>query len=554
MLMQRPYAIGSDGITREAVTVFQPIEPIGLAEARPAALLRRRQSFVNLQERLSLERNGFLPRRSLRNQQSMSPQSVAPRHQKRLQVEAKETSRFSSAHLVGICGTGMKALAELLTGMGWKVSGSDLQPPNRTIRDMKRRGLRVHSGHHDRFLPKSVDVLVYSPAIGPTNPERQMATRLGIPQMSYSGMLGQLMKDKVGISIAGTHGKSTTTAMTATILGDARLYPSAVIGAQLCGVGVNGWAGDGDFFVVESCEYKKNFLDLRPKHAAFLGIEPDHFDYYPNVYAIRVAFAEFAALLPSDGLLLVRGDCSHSILAARSTAAEVITFSQQPGSEWWATDLKKTVLGTRFRVFHQGDFYAEFSLRIPGKHNVDNALAAIVMAECLGVSVNEIRESLEEFPGIRRRFEHVGSWRGITLVDDYAHHPTAVAATLKTAREKFGRRRIWCAFQPHQVSRTLALMNEFSASFSDVERILVAPVFAAREEPGDEEHEIARELAERISAGGSDARFCPTLDRIIATLEDEALPGDVLITMGAGDIDRVHHEFTRRLQRNHSHR
>ncbi|MCH7987563.1 MAG: UDP-N-acetylmuramate--L-alanine ligase [Planctomycetes bacterium] len=552
--MQRPLAIGSDGITREAVTVFQPIEPIGLSEARSAVSLRWSQSFVDFQERLSLQRDGFLPQRSMRNQQSMSPQSVASRHQKRLQIEPKKTSRFASAHLVGICGTGMKALAELLSGMGWKVSGSDLKPPNRTVRALKRRGLRIHSGHHDQYLPKNVDVLVYSPAIGPTNPERQMATRLGIPQMSFSGMLGHLMEDKVGISIAGTHGKSTTTAMTATILGDARLYPSAVIGAQLCGVGVNGWAGDGDFFVVESCEYKKNFLDLRPKHAAFLGIEPDHFDYFPNVDAIRVAFAEFAALLPSDGLLLVRGDCAHSVLAARSTDATVITFSQQPGSQWWATDLKKTVLGTRFRVFHRGEFYAEFSLRIPGAHNVDNALAAIVMADSLGVSVNAIRESIEEFPGIRRRFELVGSWRGITLVDDYAHHPTAVTATLKTAREKFGRRRIWCAFQPHQISRALALMDEFSESFSNVDRILVAPVFAAREEPGGEEHEVARELAERISAKGSDAQFCPSLDRIIATLEDEALPGDVLITMGAGDIDRVHHEFTRRLQRNHPHR
>jgi UDP-N-acetylmuramate--alanine ligase len=552
--MQRPLAIGSDGITREAVTVFQPIEPIGPAETRPAVWLRPRQSFVDFRERLSLQRNGFLPQRSPRNQQSMFPQSVASHHQKRLQVVPKNTSRFSSAHLVGICGTGMKALAELLTGMGWKVTGSDLQPPNRTFRDLKRRGLRVHSGHHDRNLPRNVEVLVYSPAIGPKNLERQMATRLGIPQMSYSSMLGHLMKDKVGISVAGTHGKSTTTAMAAIILGDARLHPSAVIGAQLCGVGVNGWAGDGDFFVVESCEYKKNFLDLRPKHAAFLGIEPDHFDFFPNVNAIQAAFAEFAALLPPDGLLLVRGDCAHSVLAARSSAAKVITFSQRPGSEWWATDLKNTVIGTRFRVFHRGEFYAEFSLRVPGKHNVDNALAAIVIADSLGVSVNEIRKSLEEFPGIRRRFELVGSWRGITLVDDYAHHPTAVSATLKTAREKFGRRKIWCAFQPHQVSRTLALMDEFSESFSDVERILVAPVFAAREESDGEEHKIARELAERISAGGPDARFCPTLDRIIATLEDEALPGDVLITMGAGDIDRVHHEFTRRLQRNHPHR
>lgn len=480
-----------------------------------------------------------------------STSSVSQNQQVPLHVEPKGISAYSSAHMVGICGTGMKALAELLKGKGWTISGSDSQPANHTLRSMKRRGLQVHSGHHDRFLPQKADVLVYSPAIGPENPERQLAARLGIPQLSYSRMLGELMKEKTGVSIAGTHGKSTTTAMTATILGDARLYPSAVIGAQLCGVGLNGWHGDGDLFVVESCEYQRHFLDLHPKHATFMGIEPDHFDYYPDVASIEAAFSEFAALLPKDGTLLVRGDCDHSMRAAQSTSAKVITFSQEHGSDWWATDIKKTEFCTRFRVFHQGDFFAEFALQLPGNHNITNALAAIAMTANLGVPAEEIRESIREFPGIQRRFEYVGSWRGITLVDDYAHHPTAVAATLKAAREKFGSRRIWCIFQPHQVSRTLALMSEFSKSFADSDQVLMAPIFAAREAAGREEQDVARELTDRITLQGSEARFCPSLDRIIATLEDEALPGDVVITMGAGDIDRVHHELTRQLQRYH---
>jgi UDP-N-acetylmuramate--alanine ligase len=463
-----------------------------------------------------------------------------------------ESLPYQSAHLVGICGSGMQALAEMLVGLGCQVSGSDLQPASPVIDLMRSRGLRIHQGHNDQFLPPHVDVLVYSPAVGPTNPERQEAARLNIPQLSFSQMLGRLMEDRVGVSIAGTHGKSTTTALTASILDYAGLAPSAVVGAELLDRGVSGWAGTGDVFVVESCEYQRSFLDLQPTHAAVLAVEPDHFDYYGDFAQAETAFAEFVDQIPPEGSLLINGDCPASLKLARHSSARVATFSRNATGDWWAADLRRTDTGTRFRVFHRGQYFSEFLLQIPGRHNVMNALAAIALSYDTGASVADIRECLPEFRGIRRRFEYVGSWRGITLVDDYAHHPTAVRATLGTAREQFGRRRIWCAFQPHQVSRTLALLDEFAASFREADEILVSPIHAARENLHDEPETVARRLVDRLVANGCRARFRLSLDQMVATLEDEALPGDVLMTMGAGNIDRVHHEFTRRLQRNHA--
>jgi len=457
-----------------------------------------------------------------------------------------------TAHLIGVCGAGMRALAELLTGMGYRVTGSDLQPAGGSLELLKSRGLRVHQGHHRDFVPTEVDMVVYSPAVQRDNPERRLAAELKIPQFSYSEMLGRLMSDKVGVSIAGTHGKSTTTAMVAAILDCADRNPSVVLGAEVLSRGASGWAGDGDLFVAESCEFQQSFLDLYPTHAAILGIEPDHFDCYPDVDSAVATYADFAAKLPVGGSLVVRGDCRAAMRACSGIDANVETFSLERGADWWAADPRPSWSGTRFRVFHQGDFFAEMLLQIPGDHNVLNALAAAALCSHLGVEKEQICDGLAEFRGIGRRFQDVGSWRGVTLIDDYAHHPTAVAATLAAARQRFGDRRIWCAFQPHQISRTVGLMSEFSRCFSTADRVLITPVYAAREADGDQPSAVAEELADRIAAQHSHVRFCRSLDQTVTTIEDEAQPGDILITMGAGDINRVHNGFTRRLQRHYT--
>lgn len=455
------------------------------------------------------------------------------------------------AHLVGVCGSGMKALAEYLTSAGWQLSGSDQQLSSETSQMLTRRGLRLHQGHSSRFLPAATDLLIYSPAVKPENPERQAAQQRGIPQFSYTQMLGRLMQGKTGISIAGTHGKSTTTAMVGRILQDGGHEPSVIVGAEARGSQSSGWAGSGDLFVVESCEFQRGFLDLSPQLAAILGIEADHFDCYRDLAETTAAFAEFARRVPADGLVLIHQGCAASQTATAEIQAERQTFALQPGADWWAADLRSGRDGTRFRIFRGGEYFTEVALRIPGEHNVLNALAAAAITYRAGATVAAIRAGLEEFSGVRRRLEVVGTWRGVSLVDDYAHHPTAVRASLATVRRQFPGRKLWCVFQPHQVSRTLALLDEFADSFGAADEVVIVPVFAAREQVRAEPLKVGQELAARILSRGKPVRFCGALDRAVATLDDDLRPGDVLVTMGAGNISQVHHAFTQRLQRHY---
>ena len=457
--------------------------------------------------------------------------------------------------MVGIGGSGMKALAEYLLDAGCTVSGSDVQVLE-TARILRDRGLCIHHGHDAAHLTADVDLVVYSPAVDSGNPELQAARRRKIACRSYVEMLGRLMRDRIGFSIAGTHGKSTTTAMLASIMRAAGDQPSAIIGASMLDHNLSGWLGNGDKIVVESCEYQRHFLELSPRFAAILNIEPDHFDCFNTFESSCDAFAEFATRVADDGALLVNAECPAATRAAAQSAAQVATFGTRPGADWWASDLRHSGMTTRFRMFRSERFVSEILLGLPGKHNVLNALAAAALACISGTPINAVRHGLQDFTGIQRRFEHVGSWRGMTLIDDFAHHPTAVQATLDTARRVFGSRRIWCAFQPHQMTRTQKLLPEFAHSFREADQVLIAPIYAARENTAGDTNTLADRLAGDLAAAanatGTSTRFCGSLDRMIATIEDESQPGDVLITMGAGDIYRVHHEFTRRLQRHHT--
>ncbi len=463
-----------------------------------------------------------------------------------------------AVHFVGICGSGMRALAELAHGLGWSVSGSDTGGSPSQIHAMRQRGWKVSTEHTSNAVPTACDVVVHSPAVPETNPERVRARRSGVACLSYSEMLGLLMKSRTGVVVAGTHGKSTTTALTATALHYAGLSPTTVFGAEVLRdtdfslPGRSGWAGQGDLFVAEGCEYQRSFLDLQPRFAVITGIEADHLDYYKDEDDMRDAYGEFASGIDADGKLLIRQECHLSQEVAKLADCETATFSRQSGADWWAADIKPHGTGHRFRVFHQGWYFAEITIGLPGLHNVDNALAAIAIAHHAGADVSDIREAIADFAGLRRRFESLGSWKGVALIDDYAHHPTAVRATLKTAREKFGRRRIVCVFEPHQMCRTQALMADFGEAFGDADETLIAPIFAARETNTASAEQIARELAAEISRKSCPTEYAGSLDRIIGSLDDSLRPGDVLITMGAGNIDRIHHELTRTLQRHNA--
>ena len=458
-------------------------------------------------------------------------------------------TRIRSAHLVGVGGSGMQALAQLMHESRCRVTGSDQGMPQHLFWRMHQQGLRVNQGHNAANLPEETDVLIYSPAIPSDNPERVEATRCHVPQLSLSQAIGRLMARRIGVSVAGTHGKTSTTALLGHLLETAGLSPSVLAGAEICGQRPSGWAGRSKLFVAESCEYRGHFLDLTPQHAILLNVEPDHFDCFPTLEASIKTFGRFAAKLPDDGTLIVNADCQAAMQAAHHSQADVVTYGARLSSDWWLSDMRQTSQGWRFRVFHKSLFFGEFDLPLPGRHQVLNALAAIAMSRTLGARRRDIAEGLRSFPGVVRRFEEIGSWRGVTLIDDYAHHPTAIRSTLKTARERYGKRRVWCAFQPHQISRTQALLSDFARSLCVADRVLIAPIYAARENVSEDCVRLSNEMVDRVARTGTSAHFVESLDEITATIETEARPGDVFVTLGAGDIDRIAYEFTLRLQR-----
>lgn len=446
----------------------------------------------------------------------------------------------------------MRALAELLLDLGWSLTGSDLAASETSRIALEARGLAVQQGHRSEHVPAGTDLLVYSPAVPATNLERAAARARAIPEWSYTQALGRLMGERIGVSVAGTHGKSTTTALLGLILTRAGLSPSVVCGAELIDTQCSGWSGAGDLFVVESCEYRRHFLDLQPRHAALLDIEPDHFDCYPDLDSAVLAYAEFAGLLPVEGLLLCRADRPAVARAARAARCQLQTFGVEADADWSARRVRVGRQRVSFQVIRAGRPWGGGEFHVAGRHNVANALAAAALAEELGAGPESIRDTICTFRGLQRRCEALGAWRGVELIDDYAHHPTAVAATLSWVRTQFGRRRLWCAFQPHQVSRTRALLGPFAEALQIADQVLVAPVFAARETDGGEALATSQALAERTAALGTPARCAASLDHLIGTLETETRPGDVLVLMGAGDIDRVRHECTRRVQLHHA--
>jgi UDP-N-acetylmuramate--alanine ligase len=406
---------------------------------------------------------------------------------------------------------------------------------------------------------------------------------------SYFQTLGKLMLDRRGIAVAGTHGKSTTTAMLASLLVAAGHDPTVVFGAAALGEQSGGRAGRGPLLVVEACEYRANFLHLSPQQAVILAVEPDHFDCYGSPGQLHDAFRRFARRIPEGGLLVTHHDCRvleeclgradvipkaagndtspkrkqgaqpGPSLALRASMDRLAgptgqlgcrreTFGFQAAADWAALNLDSQRGRYAFDLVRQGRKLVRVRLRVPGKHNVANALAAAALAWENGVGLEPMVWGLETFAGLRRRLERLGCWRGVTLLDDYAHHPTEISATLRAVREMYPGRRIWCVFQPHQASRTAHLLDELAASLQNADRVFVAEIFRARE-PAHQPGEVtAADLARRIRLSESEVPRVHGTDLIFRLLGTRLAPGDVLITMGAGDIGKLNHAFVDRLR------
>ncbi len=445
-------------------------------------------------------------------------------------------------HLIGAGGVGMRALGQLLMMRGAVVSGSD-SVPSATLESLAAHGAEVAVGQRAENIPPDCDLIVYSAAIHQANPELLAAGQAGCELIKYSRMLGRLMSDREGIAIAGTHGKSTTTAMIAYALTTAGKSPSFVVGATSDQLGGPSGVGSGGHFVVEACEFDRSFLDLSPTLSAILNIEEDHLDCYENLDAIIEAFRAFAAKVPPHGLLVANGEDRSVASAVRDASADVQTFGLNDQCTWRGANLTADRGRFRFDVLVGGRKFCRIALQIPGLHHVYNALAATALLFQAGLTPEEIASAIGGFEGIDRRMTVKAQLGGVTVVDDYAHHPTEVQVTLRAAAEFFRPRRMWCIFQPHQHSRTRFLLKDFARSFGLADKIIVPEIYFVRDSEREREHICAEDLVAQIRLNGGDAVFLPTFELIAEHLKKSLAPGDLVITMGAGDVWKVADEI-----------
>jgi len=441
-------------------------------------------------------------------------------------------------HFVGIGGIGMSGIAELLLNLGYRVSGSDLKSSDVTHRLQSLGGV-IAEGHRAENVAADVDVVVTSSAVRKHNPEVVAARDRGIPVIPRAEMLAELMRLKEGVAIAGSHGKTTTTSLIATVVAHAGLDPTAVVGGKLNAFGSNAKLGKGQLMVVEADESDGSFLRLSPAIAVITNVDPEHLDYYGTVEALQQAFVDFADRVPFYGLAVLCLD--HPVVQhlIPRIGKRHVTYGVSPQADWRADNVQLGPFQSKFTVSHRGRLMGDVSLKMVGRHNVLNALACCAVAHELGIPFNVTAEG--GFAGVQRRFTVRGEVNGITVVDDYGHHPAEIKATLSGARASFPQRRIVCAFQPHRYTRTRDLLGEFATAFNDADALLLTDIYAAGEDPiagvsGARLHEAVK------ACGHRDASFVER-GELVRKLREKVQPGDLVITLGAGDITHVGDEL-----------
>ena len=449
--------------------------------------------------------------------------------------------------MVGVGGAGMSALATLLVRRGASVTGTD-RSHSAILDALKDAGVRIRARDGADPLPADVDLVVASAAVPNDSPELAAARARGVEVIKYADLLGALLSEADGICVSGAHGKSTTTAWTAFALRTAGLDPTFVIGAHCEQLGGPSGVGAGRHFVAEACEFDRSFHRLRPRAAVVLNIDREHLDCYRDLDDIQEAFASFVAGLPEDGLALLNADDPRAAALAERTPARVETFGLVAEANWGVRDLRVERGAQAFSLSHEGEALGDVRPALPGRHNVYNALATAALAHYAGAPAEAIRAALETFRGARRRLELCGTAGGVTVVDDYAHHPSEVRATLAAACERYAPRRLWAVFQPHQYSRTRLLLAEFAAAFAPAHHVLIPDIYAVRDTAEDRRSVSAALLAEVIERQGVPATHVPGFEQITQRLLGEVAPGDLVVTMGAGDVWKVAHELAQRLR------
>ena len=431
----------------------------------------------------------------------------------------------------------MSGLAEILLGEHFTISGSDSKPSTLTER-LVSLGATIFYPQKASNIIDGIDVVVYTAAIHEDNPEFAEAKRQNLPMLSRAELLGQLMTNyETPIAISGTHGKTTTTSMLSHILLEAETDPTISVGGILNAIGGNIRVGGSDIFVTEACEYTNSFLNFLPKISVILNVEEDHMDFFKDIDDIRCSFHRFASILPKDGTLVINKNIEQLEAITNNLDCKVITYSEVQEADYGAANITFDELGNAsFDLIRYGEFVDRIKLSVAGNHNVSNALSTIAVADLLQIPMETIKKGILSFGGTVRRFQYKGERNGFTIIDDYAHHPTEIRATLTSARN-YPHKDIWCIFQPHTYTRTKAFFHEFAEALSLADHVILADIYAARET--DTLGMSSEALAEEIKKLGTDAYYLPSFEAIENFVLEKVIHGDVLITMGAGDVVNI---------------
>jgi UDP-N-acetylmuramate--alanine ligase len=452
-------------------------------------------------------------------------------------MESRSTSRFAGqrVHFIGIGGCGMNGLASMLLDAGAIVTGSEPKPNQQTF-ELTARGVKISRSQMGELLSAETDLVVRTAAVPDSNLEYKAAQRWNVETIKYAELLGQVMAERHGVAVAGTHGKSTTTAMIAFALTECGVDPSWVVGGTVPQLGGGSRSGSGKAFIAEACEYDRSFHHLRPKVALITNIEEDHLDCYKDIFQIIEAFRAFVALVPEDGLIISNGRDAHVAAAVKDARAKVQSVSLTPGTAWSTFAAANENGCPTGVVHHNGKPVATLKLAIPGEHNLMNATMALAACVACGVEPAPAAAALGKFNGVDRRMSVIGQYHGATIIDDYGHHPTEIRATLAALREKYQPKRVICVFQPHQHSRTRFLLEDFADSFAAADETIVPDIYFVRDSESERHRVSSNDLVERIMKNGHRAMHLPEFGQIVEHLKTEARDGDLVVTMGAGNV------------------
>jgi UDP-N-acetylmuramate--alanine ligase len=455
--------------------------------------------------------------------------------------------KIKHIHFVGIGGIGMSGIAEVLLNLGYKVSGSDMRESDTTER-LRKLGGEIAIGHRSENVT-SPHVVVISSAVKNDNVEVAAAREKQVPVIPRAEMLAELMRLKYGVAIAGAHGKTTTTSMVATVFAAGGIDPTVVIGGKLNSLGTNAKLGQGEFLVAEADESDGSFLKLSPTIAVVTTIDEEHLDYYKDIDEIKAAFLAFVNKVPFYGVSVLCLDQTHIQELIPSIQKRYQTYGMSSQADYQARDISLRALGSKFRVMNHENDLGWFELSVPGVHNINNSLAAIAVARELDIDLETVRKALRDFSGVQRRFQIKGEVNGITVVDDYGHHPTEIKATLAAAASGMDRR-VVVVFQPHRYTRTRHLLDDFFTSFNQADKLIIMDIYAAGEKPIP--GVSGQALYEGVKKHGhKDVIFIADREQVITHLAGAVKQGDLMITLGAGDVWKIGEQVLEKLKHGH---